>query len=104
MTWQQIVFGILQTVVFGMAVFYLKRAQEKRDTAAGGHAAAQKQAELLQLEMIWANNKLSYACAMALKRGHANGEGEDALLAYNAAREKYSAFLREQAIGQLQEA
>ena len=69
MTWQQIVFGVFQTVILGMAVFYLKRSQEKRDKHATARVDAQKQAELLQLEMIWANNKLSYACAMALKRG-----------------------------------
>lgn len=103
MTWQQVVYGIIQTAVLGMAVFYLKRSQDKRDKKSTAHLAAQKQSELLQLEMIWANNKLSYACAMALKRGHANGEVEDALLTYGEAKEKYEKFLRQQAVGSLQE-
>ena len=51
--------------------------------------------------MIWANNKLSYSCAMALKRGYANGEVEDALVSYNGAKSKYEQFLRKQAVENL---
>ena len=34
---------------------------------------------------------------MALKRGKANGEVEEGIVAYEAARKKYLAFLNEQA-------
>ena len=44
---------------------------------------------------------MSYAVAMAMKRGHANGEVEDAVDAYEKARAKYLAFLNEQATDHL---
>jgi hypothetical protein len=49
------------------------------------------------MELQMATAKMSYAVAMALKRGHANGEVEEAIEAYEEARKKYLDFLNEHA-------
>lgn len=70
-----------------------KRAEERNDMA--------KQESLLSLKMMAANNKLSYACAMAIKRGRPNGEVEEAVEAYEEAKQEYDAFLMQVAAEQL---
>lgn len=70
-----------------------KRAEERNDMA--------KQESLLSLKMMSANNKLSYACAMAIKRGRPNGEVEEAVEAYEEAKQEYDAFLMQVAAEQL---
>lgn len=52
----------------------------------------------LQLKMQHANSKLTVGVAMALKRGHCNGEVEEGLRAVNEADAEYSAFLENIAI------
>lgn len=84
------------------AVFYMQRRQKRIDSAEKKHSDTRKQEILLSLELNMANSKLSYAVAMAIKRGKANGEVEDAILAYEAAKKKYYNFLNLQAIDHLQ--
>lgn len=52
----------------------------------------------LQLKMLHANSKLTIGVAMALKRGHCNGEVEEGLKAVEEADAEYSAFLENIAI------
>lgn len=89
--------GLVPSIITSMAVFYWQRGQRKRDAAVDAVAAARKRQDLLSLEMQMATAKLSYAVAMAYKRGAPNGEVEDGIQAYNEARHKYLAFLNEQA-------
>lgn len=84
------------------AVFYMQRRQKRSDLAEKRHADARKEESLLSLELNMANSKLSYAVAMAIKRGRANGEVEEAILAYEAAKKKYYSFLNRQAVDHLQ--
>ena len=50
-----------------------------------------------------ATAKLAYANAMAIKRGKPNGEIEDGITAYEAARKAYLAFLNKTATESLNE-
>lgn len=94
---------IAQTVFVSMLVFYFERKQKISDEKAEERAKAIKEETILQLEMSMANNKLSYAVAMAMKRGKANGEVEEAIEAYEKAKVNFYKFMNEQAIEHLKE-
>lgn len=97
------VITIAQTVFISMLVYYLQRKQKDSDEKAEERAKAIKEETILQLEMSMANNKLSYAVAMAMKRGKANGEVEEAIEAYEKAKANFYKFMNEQAIEHLKE-
>ena len=69
----------------------------KNDKKREEHEEARKKESLLLLELNMASAKLSYAVAMAIKRGTPNGEVEEGIKAYKEAKEKYYHFLNEQA-------
>lgn len=79
--------SLLVSVV--MAVF--GRKQKKRDAATREREAARLEAENVQVSLLVASAKLSYALAMAAKRGAPNGEVEDGVEQY---REAMKAFKR----------
>ena len=92
-----ILITIGQTVFISMLVFYLQRKQNKSDNKNEEHEQARQQESLLMLELVMASAKLSYACAVAIKRGKANGEVEEGVEAYEEAKGKYYKFLNKQA-------
>ena len=89
--------GLLPSVITGAVAFYIQRAQKRRDTRLEERANNRKQESLLNLEVTMAAAKLSYACAMALKRGAPNGEVEEAVEDYEKAKAAYYHFLNEPA-------
>lgn len=89
--------GLLPTLITGVVLYMVQRKIRIRDEAAEERAATRKRESLLQLKMLMASNKLSFAVAMAVKRGKPNGEVEDAIDIYNEAKDEYYAFLNEQA-------
>ena len=99
----QYIIAVVQTAFISMLVFYLQRKQKDSDIKAEERAKAIKEETILQLEMSMANNKLSYAVAMAMKRGKANGEVEEAIEAYEKAKANFYKFMNEQAIEHLKE-
>ena len=76
---------------------FFTRAQKRRDEEAEKRAAARQKESLLALELNMSTAKLAYATAVALRRGHANGEVEEGIRAYNEAKKKYVDFLNAQA-------
>lgn len=70
-----------------------KRLREEREAKDQEVRAEQIQAELVSMEMQAATASLSYACAMALKRGQANGEVEIAVSDYKKAKSRYTTFI-----------
>ena len=97
------IIAIAQTAFISMLVFYLQRKQKNSDAKAEERAKAIKEETLLQLEMSMANNKLSYALAMAVKNGKHNGEVEEAVEAYEKAKKNFYKFMNKQAIEHLKE-
>ena len=61
------------------------RPEEARRGHAGAGAAARLEAENVQVSLLVASAKLSYALAMAAKRGAPNGEVEDGVEQYREA-------------------
>lgn len=98
---QAFILGLLPTIITSLVVFYLQRKQRHRDAMNEAHAAASRRESLLMLELQMATAKLSYAVACAIKRGEPNGEVEEGIEAYEAAKARYIAFLNEQAINHL---
>ena len=93
--------GLLPSVIAGAGAFYLQRAQKRRDARLEERANNRKQESLLNLEMTMAAAKLSYAVAVAWKRGESNGEVTEAVEAYEAAKAAYYHFLNGQAADHL---
>lgn len=87
------IIGAVQTIVISLMLFYWQRNQKKRDIKAEEMQKKRTEESLLQLEMSSANGELSFAVAVAIKRGHANGEVESAVDAYKQAKSKYYHFL-----------
>lgn len=95
--------GLLPSVIASCGAYYLQRAQKKRDARLEERANNRKRESLLNLEVTMASAKLSYACAMALKRGAPNGEVEEAVTDYEKAKAAYYRFLNKQAKARLME-
>lgn len=108
------ILAIVQTVAAGMITFFIKRQfsnhdkrvvarKEAHDKAQQERDAVKFDQECLQLEIMMADAKLSYAIVAAIKRGLPNGEIEDALNDYKRAYERYNLFLKKQGIHKLEE-
>lgn len=69
-----------------------KRSKE-RDAIAEKRAEQRAKEGKLQLSMLDANCKLTVGVAMALKRGHCNGEVEEGLKAVEETQAEYYRFL-----------
>ena len=75
-----------------MALF--NRSQKKRDADARERETARLEAESVQVSLLVASAKLSYALAMAVKRGAPNGEVEDGVEQYREAMKAFKKFER----------
>lgn len=92
-----ILISILQTIIVSMLIYYLQRRQVKLDEKLQIRSAARKKESLLALELNMANAHLTHAVAIAVKRGRANGEIEEAIQLYDKAKKEYFDFINEQA-------
>ena len=76
MTPLEIFFAILPSLIVSVAMAVFNRKTNKRDKYADELSAAKIESDRLQLNLTIATAKLSYALAMAVKRGEPNGEIE----------------------------
>ena len=74
----------------------LDEKQEKRHAKEERRYEARKKRDEVAFDLQVATAELAYACAMALKRGKANGEVEIAEKRYDKAMEAFREFEREQ--------
>ena len=98
---ERLIWAVLPSLFCGILLARYKKIIDKHGEEVNKRADARKEESFLALEMQMANAKLSYATAMALKRGHANGEVEDGITAYEDAKKKYFDFLNRQATDHL---
>lgn len=77
-----------------LAVFS-KKMNTADDRRAQAEHLRRKEAKL-NLDLTFASAQLSYAIAMAMKRGHPNGEVEQGVETYESALAAYRKFEREQ--------
>lgn len=88
--------GCTQTLITSLLVYYIKKQLDIRDEKADKALDARKQEQRLSMLMMTTGNKLAKATAMALKRGHTNGEIEEVLEAYEKAEKDYFDFINNQ--------
>lgn len=87
----EIIQAALPSLLVAVVMALFNRGQKKRDAATREREAARLEAENVQVSLLVASAKLSYALAMAVKRGAPNGEVEDGVEQY---REAMKAFKR----------
>lgn len=86
----------LPSLIVSLCMAWFNRQQKKRDEGEQKKEANRQRGDLVKLDLLVAGTTLSYACAMALKRGHANGEVEEGVKNYSKAIENFREFEREQ--------
>lgn len=111
MTWETFV-PTLSAIFVGVTLFYMQRAQKKRDEAAekrqkerdAAQAARERTADertemrrnldYLQYRVTSASGDLTYEIANALEHNHINGNVKAAMELYNKEKAKYTNFMR----------
>lgn len=88
--------GLIPAIISGGAIFYIQRAQKKRDEKAEERTKTREKESYVTLELELASAKLAYASAMAIKRGKPNGEIEEGIEQYEKALGAFKKFEREQ--------
>lgn len=82
-------------IVVGIVLSYWNKKQNKRDSAITEAEKTHIRSEKVKLSLLLATAKLSYATAMAIKRGTPNGEMEDAIDRYGEALGEFREFERQ---------
>lgn len=93
---ESIIGAIAPSIFVGIMLFYWERRQKRKDARDKEHAALQFENDMIRLDLEVATAQLSYAVAMAYKRGHANGEMETAIEKYEKAMTAFRTFERKQ--------
>ncbi|MBE7041647.1 MAG: hypothetical protein E7400_06750 [Ruminococcaceae bacterium] len=88
--------AVVPGIVVGIVLAYWNRKQNKKDNQRKSVEEAAVESDMLRIDLEVATAQLSYAVAMAVKRGHANGEMEVAIERYEKAMEKFRRFERKQ--------
>lgn len=101
MTLEALFLAILPSLLVSIIMAVINTRWKKREKELDERAEARKKESLLSLELLMAVGKMSSATAIAVKRGHANGEVEEAMEAFSQAKGKYLNFLNEQATDHL---
>lgn len=92
---EQFLTAILPSLCVSVIMLYFSSRQTKRDKRQRDNEEQKKRSEKTQLSLLLATAKLSYACAMAMKNGHPNGEIEDGIEQYKEAMTSFKQFERE---------
>ena len=90
----QFIWAISPSIFVGVVMAYFNRAQKKRTDAQEKREHNKVEYETLQLDLLLATAQLSYATAMAIKRGTPNGEMEVAIEQYDRAITKFRKYER----------
>ena len=91
----EIVQAALPSLLVAIVMALFNRGQKKRDAATREREAARLAAENVQVSLLVASAKLSYALAMAVKRGAPNGEVEDGIAQYREAMKAFKNLERQ---------
>ena len=93
---KEIALAIIPALIVGIIMANFNKQQKKRDERQMQADEQRQKNESLKLNLLLATAQLSYAVAMAIKRGSPNGEIEEGVEQYNKALEKFRVFEREQ--------
>ena len=96
MTVTEIFFALLPSLLVSLYMAFFNRRISKKDKYAESFDEARRRSDQLKLSLLIATAQLSYAVAMAIKRGHPNGEIEEASEQYSKALAEFREFERMQ--------
>ena len=88
--------AILPGIVVGIVMAVWNKRQKARDERAEEKEKERTKSELLRISLLVASAQLSYAVAMAVKRGRPNGEIEVGVAQYEKSMNEFRKFEREQ--------
>ena len=91
---ETIIMALLPSLCVSIIMALFNRKQSTRDEAARERETQRSESEGVQLALLVATAKLSYAVAMAWKRGEPNGEVEDGIEQYREAMTAFKRFER----------
>lgn len=92
----ELFFAILPSLIVSVVMAMFNHRTNKRDKYADELSATKIESDRLQLNLTIATAKLSYALAMAIKRGAPNGEIEEGMSEYKKCMEQFQEFERMQ--------
>ena len=92
----QMLWSVLPGIVTGVVMAFWNKRQKERDERADEKERERVRSELLRISLLVATAQLSYAVAMAVKRGRPNGEIEVGVAKYEKSMEEFRQFEREQ--------
>jgi len=92
-----IIFGIIQTVITSLLIFYVQNSQKKRDLQMSKEKEDRQRAVRLEYELTRTNAAVTLAMAKAMERGKFNGEVEKFMEEFERAKKDYDEFVNKQA-------
>lgn len=93
MNWIAILTPAIPSIIAAVIVYRVNKKADSRYNEAQKQHEERVKAERLSMEMQLATADLSYATAMAIKRGKANGEVEAGIASYEKAKKDYFDFI-----------
>ena len=93
MNWIAILTPAIPSIIAAVIVYRVNKKADSRYNEAQKQHEERVKAERLSMEMQLATADLSYATAMAIKRGKANGEFEAGIASYEKAKKDYFDFI-----------
>lgn len=90
----QLFWAVCPSIIVGIVMAFWNSRQNKANADRKKQEDMRYKSEILRIDLLVATAQLSYATAVALKRGYANGEVEEGVKAYNAALTKFREFER----------
>lgn len=97
-TWMRLAWSCAPGLIVGIVLAVWAAWQKKNEGERKAEEDRRVKSEMLRLSLVLATAKLSYAVAVAIKRGSPNGEIEDGVEQYNKALERFREFEREQLV------
>lgn len=92
----QMFWAVAPGVIVGIVMAVWNKRQKDRENRREEHERQADRGQVLQISLLVASASLSYAVAMAIKRGKPNGEVEEGIRQYNRAMERFREYEREQ--------
>lgn len=92
----EFIFAIVPSLLTGIVLALFSKKMNKADEQRTQAEFLRRKEAKLNLDLTFASAQLSYAIAMAMKRGYPNGEVEQGVETYEAALAAYRKFEREQ--------
>ena len=92
----QAIWAIAPGIIVGVVMAVWNKQQKRRTDMDEQREKERIESERLRISLLVAAAQLSYAVAMAKKRGSVNGEMETGIAQYEKAMESFRSFEREQ--------